>query len=104
MLIYNLHPYFWSLMAFPLLRLQSKAIHMTRNIHFSLMKYKFPLSEKNIIYKLDKDIFHNNFFKGTVHTGANPFINQPFDIIQKFFDRNGSYTLWIRKIRKIRKM
>ena len=40
----------------------------------------------------------------TSHTGANPFINQPFDIIQKFFDRNGSYTLWIRKIRKIRKM
>ena len=40
----------------------------------------------------------------TLHTGANPFINQPFDIMQKFFDRNGSYTLRIRKIRKIRKM
>ena len=33
-----------------------------------------------------------------LHTGASPFINQPFDIIQKFFDRNGPYTLWIRKI------
>ena len=41
---------------------------------------------------------------GAGHTGESPFINQPFDIIQKFFDRNGPYTLRIRKIRKIRKM
>ena len=40
----------------------------------------------------------------TEHTGVNPFINQPFEIIQKFFDRNGLYNLWIQKIRKIRKM
>ena len=63
MKIYNVHAYFWSLMAFTLLRLQSKAIqHVTRTILFSPMKNKFPLSEKNIIYKLDKDIFHNKFF------------------------------------------
>ena len=59
--------------------------------------------------KIDQNLGQNFKVQSDVkdrvrHTGASPFINQPFDIIQKFFDINSSYILQIRKIRKIRKM
>ena len=58
---------------------------------------KKKVSKINVIY-----IFHiskaDNFrLQFEKHTRANPFINQPFGKIQKFFDRNYSYMLQIQK-------
>ena len=55
------------------------------------------VSKINVIY-----IFHiskaDNFrLQFEKHTRANPFIYQPFEKIQKFFDRNYSYMLQIQK-------